>query len=267
MTWLSIKPSELDIKARQLDGLFWSSIANKTHQIRRLLPRRVDKVAGGDIFNVLYQWNPELRDSPPDPALAAWLKQTMQSPKFKQLRAKTVGDRHVAAGATLALFRELMRPKNSPLKAVLELKHHLDRMEAIDASQQEEQQEQQQASEQEPSSPNPQDAGNMQGDGESNEPATSEQASNSNSGTSSGASSPSLAPSPAVQAIKQVQQTLAESFERDGLPEMNKYGRFSDTREGGSEQGQAIENTLADLEVTEELSAFDAGGNGSSLDN
>lgn len=276
MSWLSIKPAELNVKARQLDGLFWSSIAGRTPQIRKLLPRRVDKVAGGDIFNALYQWEPTLRDDPPDSALAAWLEQTMKEPKFKELRTKTVGDRHVAAGATLALYRELMRPQDSPLKSVLQIKHHLDQMEAIDAEHQEQaqQQAQEQAEASEGNDGKPEDSQGEQGQ-PSNEQGTSQgDASNDSSQprASTGQSSSQQAQgsgaatlSPAIQAIKNVQQQLAESLRRDGLPEMNKYGRSSSKPEQ-SQQSQAIENTLADLEVTEELSAFDQGSQGSSLD-
>ena len=129
--WLTIKPEELDLETRQLDTLFWSIILGKSSNIRKVLPRRADKVIGGDIFNALYQWGPRLKQDPPDLALSAWLSNTMQQSSFTKLRTKTVGDRNLAAAATIRLYRELMRPQNSTIKAVATMKESLAHIEVI----------------------------------------------------------------------------------------------------------------------------------------
>ena len=131
--WLTIRPEELDIETKQIDTLFWSSILSKSQAIRKVLPKRADKVIGGNLFNALYQWNPKLKSDPPDPALAAWLNSTMTQPNFEQLRTKTVGDRNLSAAATVRLYKELTRPKESMIKTVAQIKENLEYMQTVES--------------------------------------------------------------------------------------------------------------------------------------
>ena len=133
--YTKIQPEELVHDTTNLETTYWSSVLNNSKNIQSALNRRVDKVTGGDIFQALYQWNPTIKEDNTDPALAAWLTRTIATNEFKQLRSTTVGDRELAAAASVTLFRELMRANESTFKAVLQTKHSLDQMEIMmDAS-------------------------------------------------------------------------------------------------------------------------------------
>jgi len=126
-----IKPDELVHQTTKLDTMFYGSVVNNSKNIQEVLARRVDKITGADIFQALYQWEPHLKDSSPDTALSSWLDKTIKTQSFKELRATTVGDRNLAAGASITLFRELMRSKESIFKAVLQTRHSKDQLEAM----------------------------------------------------------------------------------------------------------------------------------------
>lgn len=129
--WVSIRPEETVLKSRLLDTLFWSSQLSRNSSLQAIFKRRADKVIGADIFEALYNYNPELKQEPPDPAMSAWIRQTLADPAFQALRAKTMGDQSLAAAGTIRLYQELMRPQESELKAVAEVKHRLDQMETL----------------------------------------------------------------------------------------------------------------------------------------
>ena len=100
-----------------------------------MMPRRVDKVMGTDLFLSLYHWNPVFKDDSPDAALSAYMQRIVGTPQFKKLRNKTVGDKHRAAAGAVRLFRELMRKNKSDLKSLLEAKHAKDITEAMSSPQ------------------------------------------------------------------------------------------------------------------------------------
>lgn len=129
--YLRIKPEELVHKTNKLDTSYWGSVVNKSAGIQSTLTRRADKVIGADIFQALYDWEPKLRSDGPDEALSAWLGSTANTTAFKELREKTVGSREVAAGATVAMYRELMRSQESMLKTIATTKNSLDSMETM----------------------------------------------------------------------------------------------------------------------------------------
>ena len=131
MAWLDIRPEELTMEARSLDTMFWSSIVDKRPAVRKAMPKRAQKVVGGDLFQSLYQWDPKLKDEPVDSALAAWISNRMSEPSFQQLRNKTMGNRNLAAGASVRLYRELMRARESQFKAIVNTKDSLDSMEQL----------------------------------------------------------------------------------------------------------------------------------------
>lgn len=120
--WLKIYPDELQLEARSLDCSFWSHTLDKHPSVRKRMPRRSDKVIGGDLFNLLYKFDPEVVGEPSDAALSAWLKSRLELPEFQEIRTRTVGDKHRSALTAVRLFQELMRPKDSTFKAVAEAK-------------------------------------------------------------------------------------------------------------------------------------------------
>ena len=130
LTWLKIDRDELDLKAQQLDGLFWSSIVSQSGGLQKVLPSRADKLVGGDLFTALYHWNPEVREDAPDPAMASWISHALADPAFQELRAKTMGDKNLAAAGAVRLYRELMRKQTSDFKSMVELKNQIDSTEA-----------------------------------------------------------------------------------------------------------------------------------------
>jgi len=136
MNWINIRPEELVHEVSRLDTAFWSSLLSKEQGLRTILPRRADKVTAGDLFTMLYQWNPQLDDEPVDPALKAWLERAMENPSIRELREKTVGDRMLSSSSSIRLYRELMRPQESQIKTIVQLKHNLDTLKALDQSEQ-----------------------------------------------------------------------------------------------------------------------------------
>jgi len=130
--WLRINPDEFQHKASKLDAFFWTSTIDKHPVVRKRMPRRVDKVAGGDIFNLLYQWVPEIKEDPSDEALTAWLKAQLARPDIQQLREKTMGDAALSAVTSVKLFQQLMRPRESVFKQILEVRNSLDTAKAYD---------------------------------------------------------------------------------------------------------------------------------------
>ena len=125
-TKYNIKPEQLVLECKALDTLYWSSTISSINGLQKVMPRNVDKVMGGDLFNALYHWNPKLKDDPPDVALAAYMEKVMDSMDFMELRVRTMGDKNLAAAGAVRLFRELMRPGESDIKGCLNIKNALD---------------------------------------------------------------------------------------------------------------------------------------------
>ena len=128
----TVKPDETITECRLLDTMYWGSVVHGIKGIKRVMPRRVDKVMGTDLFLSLYHWNPVFKgEDTPDAALTAYMQRLVDTPQFKKLRSKTVGDKHRAAAGAVRLFRELMRKNKSDLKSLLEAKHARDTTEAM----------------------------------------------------------------------------------------------------------------------------------------
>jgi len=131
--WIRIRAEELDLETTKLDAAFWSSVLSRSQGLGKVMPKRVDQVLGGDLFTALYDWEPTLKAEPPDPAMAAWLTKTMEDVSFQSLHFDTMGDKNLAAAAAVRLYRELMRPQQSELKAIAQTKDHIDQVEAMTA--------------------------------------------------------------------------------------------------------------------------------------
>lgn len=134
--WINIRPEELVHEVSRLDTAFWSSVLTKEQGLRNILPKRADKVTAGDLFTMLYQWDPELKDESPDPALSGWIAKALQDPAVQSLRQDTVGDRMLSSSSAIKFYRELMRPNTSQIKTIVQLKHNLDTLKALDSSEQ-----------------------------------------------------------------------------------------------------------------------------------
>lgn len=134
INWIDIRADELCHQSTRLDAAFWSSLLTRREELRKVLPKRADKVTGGDIFSLLYYFDPVLKEETPDPALTAWLKRAMKNPDVQGLREKTVGDKTLAASGAIRLYREMMRPKESQLKVIVQLKDNQETMEALGAN-------------------------------------------------------------------------------------------------------------------------------------
>lgn len=128
--WLRIAPEDLETIAKRIDCQFFVNTLDKHASARRKLPKRSDKLAGGDLFQSLYLWDPELRDEALDPSFHAWMKQKFDTPDIKTLRNRTMGDNNASVFAAVKLFQELMRPRESPFKTVMESKNNMDTLQA-----------------------------------------------------------------------------------------------------------------------------------------
>ena len=133
----TVKPDETITECRLLDTIYWGSVVHSIKGIKKVMPRRVDKVVGADLFLSLYHWSPAFKDDTcsPDKALSAYMQRLVATPQFKKLRSKTVGDKHRAAAGAVRMFRELMRKSKSDLKSLLEAKHAKDTVQAMSAPQ------------------------------------------------------------------------------------------------------------------------------------
>jgi len=128
----TVKPEETITQCRSLDTLYWGSVVGGIKGIKKVMPRRVDKVVGADLFLSLYHWNPQYKeDDSPDIALTEYMKRLVDTPQFKKLRSKTIGDKYRAAAGAVRLFRELMRKNKSDLKSLLEAKNAGDMAQAM----------------------------------------------------------------------------------------------------------------------------------------
>jgi len=127
----TVKPDETITECRLLDTMYWGSVVHGIKGIKKVMPRRVDKVMGTDLFLSLYHWNPVFKGDSPDVALTAYMQRIVDTPEFKKLRSKTVGDKHRSTAGAVRLFRELMRKNKSDLKSLLEAKHAKDTTEAM----------------------------------------------------------------------------------------------------------------------------------------
>lgn len=131
--WLRIKPDELQLQARRLDVQFWLRTMDKYKSVRKRLPRKADKITGADIFDLLYHWQPQLKADPDDLALAAWLKTHLDMPEIEALRRKTMGDANKSAFAAIKLFQELMRPRESVFRSIVEVKNSVQTVSTSDS--------------------------------------------------------------------------------------------------------------------------------------
>lgn len=129
--WISVDKGDLVHDVTRLDTNFWAGLLTEREGLRKIFPRYADKVIGGDLFSLLYKWNPELKDESPDPALSAWMSIALNTPEVQELRDKTIGDRSIAAASAVNLYRELMRPKESQLKVIAQMKSNLDTVEVL----------------------------------------------------------------------------------------------------------------------------------------
>lgn len=131
MAYQRFREQEMETVVKPLDLLNWSRVLDKNEGVRKRVPRRADKYAVGDMFQILHQFNPVLKDEAVDPAMAAWLKAEMAAPEIQELRSKVMGDGKKSAFAAVKLFSELMRRNESALKSVLTTNTQLELTKAL----------------------------------------------------------------------------------------------------------------------------------------
>jgi uncharacterized protein with von Willebrand factor type A (vWA) domain len=134
MGWLRLDPSEFNHETSKLDALYWSSILDRNPMVRKQFVRRADQVIAGDLFLALWDWEPKLKNDPPSPSVAEFVRQLQFRPAFVQVRAKTVGDKQRSAAAAVRLFKEMMRTKGgrkNDLAAIAELRHNISMYGAV----------------------------------------------------------------------------------------------------------------------------------------
>lgn len=136
MWWTEFNSKDLNLNTRALDTRFWSQTLRTYPFLKGTFKDKVNRLVGADLFNALYGWHPTIKDTPPDKAIAAWLRMFMQTEQFEMLKLKTQGDQCLAAAGAIRLFTELMRPKESVLKQAMQLANNLDQMKALTTNQQ-----------------------------------------------------------------------------------------------------------------------------------
>jgi len=103
-TGYEIKPAELVTKADDIDCRFWEITLDDTPTAREQFADRPAAVVGGDLFNSLYQYTPEIKDKQsPDSYRADWIKKLMDSSSFMELHSATQGDDILAAAGAINL--------------------------------------------------------------------------------------------------------------------------------------------------------------------
>ncbi|KKL78310.1 hypothetical protein LCGC14_2026120 [marine sediment metagenome] len=128
--WLRIAPEDLETISKRIDCRFFVNTLEKYDSARRKLPKRSDKIAGGDLFQSLFQWEPELRDEALDPAFHTWMEDKFKDSAVRTLRSRTMGDNTASVFASVKLYQELMRQRESPFKTVMESKNNMDVLKA-----------------------------------------------------------------------------------------------------------------------------------------
>ena len=134
MSWIRINTEEFSHETSRLDAMFWSSVLDRSAELSKRLTPRAAKVIAGDLFKGLYDWEPKLKDDPPEPAVAEFIHQLCERATFKKLRHKTVGDKYLAAASAGRLYRELMRTKEgrkNDLATIADLKAQIDTFKAM----------------------------------------------------------------------------------------------------------------------------------------
>ena len=134
MSWIRINTEEFSHETSRLDALFWSSILDRSAELNKRLSPRAAKVIAGDLFKALHDWEPVLKDDPPEPAVAEFVRQLRERATFKKLRSRTVGDKHLAAATAGRLYKELMRTKEgrkNDLATIADLKAQIDTFKAM----------------------------------------------------------------------------------------------------------------------------------------
>lgn len=129
--WFKIKPSEVQLRSKTIDLNYWTGALDKYPIVRKKLPRKADKVIGADLFNALFQWEPEIKENPDDPAMSAWLKKELATPAMDALRRETMGSRNLSAFGAIKLYQELNRPRDSAMKTIADTKNNLDTIKAM----------------------------------------------------------------------------------------------------------------------------------------
>ena len=119
--WISIKPEDLQLKTSQLECYHWLSTLQKYPSTKKKMPRKSDRVVGADLFNILNQWEPTLKEESTDHALTAWLEQKLLPPELTSLRKRTMGSAGASTMGAVKLMQELLRAKDSNFKAIVEL--------------------------------------------------------------------------------------------------------------------------------------------------
>lgn len=129
---LGIRPEEYCTEATDLDTLYWESVRTESPLMQEAFPGRGDSVIGGDLFNTLYQYNPQVRPDPPDNRLARLLGRVMQTTAWMDLHQATQGDPKLSAAGTLNMKRHLDEvPDNDPGRKMLERLARLKDLESM----------------------------------------------------------------------------------------------------------------------------------------
>ena len=96
----------------------------------------MDQTIAGDLFEALYDWDPQLKgsDDNPSPAVAEFVRQLREQDGFKTLRQQTVGDKARASAGAARLYREMGRTsqgQKSTLSTIADFKDRVDTFDAL----------------------------------------------------------------------------------------------------------------------------------------
>jgi uncharacterized protein with von Willebrand factor type A (vWA) domain len=116
-----IEPTELNIETSRLSCLYFQDVLERHPKLSKILKQRSHELLGADFFSLLYQGQPKIKETPVDLAIATYLDLLLQEPDVEELRMQTIMDRRKSSTASIKLFQELMRSKDSVIKTLLQL--------------------------------------------------------------------------------------------------------------------------------------------------
>ena len=122
--WYEVSPADLNTESQRVDSIQFLSRVRRFKEADGKLAKKPQKVLASDLYNLFYKAQPELKDTEelPDPALAEWMSQFMDTEEYQEIRQGTVRNVSSSMIASVKFMEEYQRRRESELKDLISLK-------------------------------------------------------------------------------------------------------------------------------------------------